>query len=72
MVLEVNRSHKGGREMEEEAAEGEKGAKVTVRLPNKLHSRLMELSTREVRSLNGQIVYLLNKATQEEVKGEQP
>lgn len=36
--------------------------KLQLRLPPELHAALVELATREERSLNGQIVYLLRGA----------
>ena len=37
-------------------------AKLTVRLPADLHRRLVELARRERRSLNGELVWLLERA----------
>jgi len=38
--------------------------KLQLRLPPELHAALVEMAKREHRSLNGQIVYLLSKATE--------
>lgn len=42
------------------------GVKLTLRLPSKLHQKLEKLAAREVRSLNGQIVFLLFQSTKNE------
>jgi hypothetical protein len=40
----------------------EKDVKVSVRLPESVHSRLTDLARRERRSLNAQLVVLLEQA----------
>jgi predicted HicB family RNase H-like nuclease len=37
-------------------------AKLTIRLPPALHRRLVELARRDRRSLNGEVVFLLERA----------
>lgn len=40
--------------------------KLTLRLPLKLRDKLEKIAVREVRSLNGQIVFLLLQSTKNE------
>jgi hypothetical protein len=42
--------------------DGEEEVKITLRLPSGLHGDLQKLADEEVRSLNGQLVYLLQEA----------
>ncbi len=42
--------------------------KITVRLPVSVHKMLVKLAEREARSLNGEIVYLLQRAAEAELK----
>ena len=46
-------------------------AKLTVRLPADLHRRLVELARRDRRSLNGEVVVLLERAADRAERREQ-
>jgi hypothetical protein len=41
--------------------------KITVRLPAELHKTIAQVATAEQRSLNGQIIWLLNRAISQNI-----
>lgn len=58
-------SIKGGTVNEQESL-----VRFTLRMPRKLHRQMVRLAGQEQRSLNGQIVHLLNKAIQDKEKAD--
>jgi hypothetical protein len=44
--------------------------RITLRIPASLHAALLERARRDLRSLNGEIVYLLQRATSEPDSGQ--
>jgi predicted HicB family RNase H-like nuclease len=46
--------------------------RLTVRLPAELHRRVVELARRDRRSLNGELVWLLERAAAEAERRKQP